>query len=129
MATVQNPAPIASTGLRQWLERTLSRSGLTASRAQADRPARPRDVNDLAVLGHLDLTLGHKFGGGGAGRIHEWAEVGCGHRPGGVGRTDRLAGSAALEELKDCGPQTGLFGGDGSHWHQDRLPDLSQCER
>ena len=72
--------------------------------AQADRPARLGDVDHLAALGHLDLAVGHKLGGDGARCVHQRTEVRTGHRSSGVRRTDRLPGSATLEQLEDGGP-------------------------
>jgi len=66
---VRSPCVIAS------LNAVAHPAPLLASTAQADRPARLRDVDDLAALGDLDLAVGHKLGGGGAGRVHKRAEV------------------------------------------------------
>ena len=57
---------------------------LPASTPQADRPPRPRDVDDLAALENLDLAVSNKLGGSGAGRFHERAEVLANHRPSGI---------------------------------------------
>ncbi len=102
-------------------------AALFASTSEADRPTHLCDIDDLAVLSDLDLSVGRKVGGGGADRVHEGSEVLAGERPRGVRRTDCLAGSPALEQLKDRGAQASLFGRDGRHVRLSPSSSVRSC--
>jgi hypothetical protein len=88
---------------------------LAAPTSQADRSTRLGDVDDLAVLSDLDPALDDKLGGGGAGCVHERAEVRAGERSGSIRGTNSLARSAATEQLDDYCAQAIVFRCDRTH--------------